>query len=201
MTDTTPPPRTLWNSPTLDHIIEQDWDPRDYRDAWTDDERVQVDNEDDANLIASLTTNGTHAPVLDIDYPARLIPSSTPGHYHLYLDREIPWHRYQLALWALSVAGLIEPGFARAAAARKMTFARTHPTKPRVQQADAPTEPPEHPTTDLLGALERSIQSARSHLTAEPPEPTPPPPADLIADPLLASSDTLSYGLRQRPKT
>lgn len=192
-TPPTPPPRTLWNSPTLDTILDNDWDPRDYRDAWTDDNRVQVDTEDDANLIASLTTNGAHAPVLDIDYPARLVPSSTPGHYHLYLDREIPWHRYQLALWALSVAGLIEPGFARAAAARKMTFARTRPTKPPTQQTDAPT----------------TITEGRILSAGFTPHPLPgctvevvdPPPADLIADPLLASPDPLSYGFRQRPKT
>lgn len=124
--------RILWNSPTLDHIIEQDWDPRDYRDAWTDDPgRVAVDTAEQANLVGSLTKTGLHAPVLDIDYPARLVPSSTLGHYHLYLDVEIPWGKYALALWALSTAGLIERGFFRAAMARRMTFARLRPSKPK----------------------------------------------------------------------
>lgn len=126
------PDRILWNSPTLDTIEHHGDDPRNYREDWTNDPgRVQVDTEDAANLIGSLTKTGLHAPVLDIDYPARLVPSSTPGHFHLYLDVEIPWHRYALALWALSVAGLIEPGFFRAAMARKLTFARLRPTKPK----------------------------------------------------------------------
>ncbi len=187
----TPPPRTLWNSPTLDHIIEQDWDPRDYRDAWTDDQRTQVDNDNDANLIGSLTTNGTHAPVLDIDYPARLIPSSTPGHYHLYLDREIPWGRYQLVLWVLSLAGLIEPGFFRAAIARGMTFARIRPTKPVAP--DAPSV--------ITDARILSVGFTTNPLPGCTVELVDPPPADLIADPLLASPDPLSYGARRPRRT
>lgn len=133
--------RTLWNSPTLDACEGQGLDPADYTDTlWTDDPgRVEVNTPEEANLVASLTATGCHAPVLDIDYPARLVPSSTPGHFHLYLDRAIPWHRYALVLWALQLAGLIEPGYARAAMARKATFARLRPTKPK---PTTPAPPP-----------------------------------------------------------
>lgn len=129
---TTPstPQRLLWHSPNLDAIERHTDDPEQYRADWTGDEgRHQVDDADAANLVGSLTATGQHAPVLDIDYPARLVPSSTPGHFHLYLDKEIPWGRYQLVLWALSLAGLIERGYFRAGVARGLTFARLHPTK------------------------------------------------------------------------
>lgn len=133
------PARTLWHSPTLDLIEKNGDDPGRYTEEWTNDPgRVEVDTPDAANLVSSLTKTGHHAPVLDIDYPARLVPSSTPGHFHLYLEKEIPWGRYQLVLWALSWAGLIEPGFFRAALARKMTFARLHPTKPKPTTKEMP---------------------------------------------------------------
>jgi len=81
-------------------------------------------SEDDANLIGSLVADDTHAPVLDIDYEARLVPSSTEGHYHLYLDREVPWEKYVAVLEVLADAGIIQKGFARASIARKQTFVR-----------------------------------------------------------------------------
>lgn len=59
-----------------------------------------------------------HAPVLDIDYHAELIPSSTPGHYHLVLDKALPWDKYQKVMRVLADAGLIESGYARASSAR-----------------------------------------------------------------------------------
>jgi len=47
--------------------------------------------EDGANVVSSLLTNGNHAPCIDLDVPAMLVPSSTPGHSHLYIDIEVPW--------------------------------------------------------------------------------------------------------------
>ena len=45
----------------------------------------------DANVVTSLVGGtgipGMHKPVLDIDMPVRVEPSSTPGHFHLYIDR------------------------------------------------------------------------------------------------------------------
>lgn len=62
-----------------------------------------------ANLITSYS-NGTggHKPVIDLDFPARLIPSTTPGHYHLYIDEAISWNAYVQILNALLNAGLIQ---------------------------------------------------------------------------------------------
>lgn len=77
-----------------------------------------------ANLLSSLTVSGLHAPVLDIDFEAQLRPSRTKGHYHLYLDREIPWWRYVILLWALAFAGIIERGYFKAALRQRMTLVR-----------------------------------------------------------------------------
>lgn len=67
---------------------------------------------------------GWHTPMLDIDLPARLIESSTPGHYHLYIDHPIPWWRYKRLLKALMKAGIIEKNYYKASVARKGTHLR-----------------------------------------------------------------------------
>jgi hypothetical protein len=55
-----------------------------------------------------------HAPVLDIDVPCSLVPSSTPGHYHLFIDQPMAWKKYKHLLQALASAGIIEEGFCKA---------------------------------------------------------------------------------------
>lgn len=84
---------------------------------------------DEANLITSKTERYPygveyHRPVLDLDFEAELIPSSTPGHYHLYLDKQIPKQTYFNLLRALADAGIIERGFADCAIERGATSVR-----------------------------------------------------------------------------
>lgn len=65
--------------------------------------------------VSSLTADGRHLPVLDIDVPARLEASRRPGHAHLYLDVPMTWAVYSRLLHALADAGVIEaPHFVRA---------------------------------------------------------------------------------------
>jgi hypothetical protein len=90
--------------------------------------------ESDANTISSLVCPGIHAPVLDIDFEARLIPSSTLGHYHLYLDKAITWKKYRKLLKALAKAEIIEPGYARSSIWRGYSAVR----KPGVLKKVAP---------------------------------------------------------------
>lgn len=79
----------------------------------------------DANLVSSaLEGDGMHAPVLDLDFPCALVPSSTPGHYHLYLDKVMPWDEYGQLLWALRAAGVLQSGFVAAAISREQTMVR-----------------------------------------------------------------------------
>ena len=80
--------------------------------------------EPSANLIASVTRTGKHAPVLDLDFPCRLVPSSTEGHFHLYIDHEITWEKYERLLIGLYDAGLIQKGWFENARKDKRTYVR-----------------------------------------------------------------------------
>lgn len=66
-----------------------------------------------------------HYLMLDIDAPAALIPSSTAGHYHLYIGITMSWTRQLLPLLkALRDAKIIEEGFYYASEKRRATFLR-----------------------------------------------------------------------------
>lgn len=69
---------------------------------------------------------GRHAVVLDIDHPTWLVRSTTPGHYHLYIDVPggIEWNNYVKLLTVLSNVGIIEEGYAKASEARGFTSVR-----------------------------------------------------------------------------
>lgn len=86
----------------------------------------RVRRQEEANLVASLLTNGRHAPALDLDgVGARLVPSSTEGNFHLYLDDlQMSWPIYRFLLWALMVSGVIQRGFYKASVARRMSTLR-----------------------------------------------------------------------------
>jgi hypothetical protein len=89
-----------------------------------------VNTEDEANLISSSLgptrkqLDALHAPVLDIDFPAHLVPSSTIGHYHLYLDKKITWDKYKKLLVALADADILERGYVDAAINTGATYVR-----------------------------------------------------------------------------
>src|SRR5579872_4116295 len=80
---------------------------------------------EEANLLGSYCTTmreggkevEIHMPVLDIDFPCELIPSSTPGHFHLLINKAIRWPKYAELLEALASAGVIEYGYAKASIA------------------------------------------------------------------------------------
>lgn len=67
--------------------------------------------EEDANCVISLKANGYHVPMIDIDFPARLVPSSTEGHFHLYLDGiQLSPVKYEKLLRTLFEVGILEEG-------------------------------------------------------------------------------------------
>jgi hypothetical protein len=78
-------------------------------------DREKATSLDDAHVISSRYNNGQarHALVIDIDHPSWLVPSTTPGHYHLYVDVPggIPHETYLYLLGALAQAGVIEQGY------------------------------------------------------------------------------------------
>lgn len=85
------------------------------------------------NVVSSLCSNGMHSPVLDIDFAAQLIPSSTPGHFHLYLDGiEIEWEKYRQVLQTLGAAKILGAGYVYHSIQRGFSVVRLpHDRKPR----------------------------------------------------------------------
>lgn len=79
-----------------------------------------------ADVITSMIANKVthHKVIIDLDIPAKLIPSSTEGHFHLYIDHEMTWEDYKKLLDALVDAGLIQEGYRGASAARGYTAVR-----------------------------------------------------------------------------
>lgn len=67
---------------------------------------------------------GRHKPLLDIDMPVTVYPSSTPGHHHLFIDREMSWDGYLSLMAALSGAGIIQHGFYAASRRRGFSSVR-----------------------------------------------------------------------------
>jgi len=72
---------------------------------------------DEANLISSRVDDGYggvssyHRPVLDIDLPIAVVPSSTLGHSHLFINKELTTDQYQRLLEVLRDTGIIEHGY------------------------------------------------------------------------------------------
>jgi hypothetical protein len=65
-----------------------------------------------------------HTLMLDLDVPAMLVPSSTPGHSHLYIDVPMDWDRVVDIMDALVAAGVVEEGYANASKKRRCTALR-----------------------------------------------------------------------------
>lgn len=98
---------------------------RDY-DVFCDTRLVPTNDPGRAEFLSSrrVMDSTRHAPALDLDVPAYLVASTTPGHFHLYLDVEMTWRTYRRLLKALAKAGVIEKDWAKASIACRHTFVR-----------------------------------------------------------------------------
>lgn len=120
---------------------------QDYEDDEPD--RTEVTDIGQAKAVSSEVTGGIafsngqplHMVMLDLDMPAHLVPSSTPGHSHLYIEAVMDWPRYEALLWALAEAGVIERGYAEVSIKRQATFLRLPWV--RKDQPDLPAPQPE----------------------------------------------------------
>lgn len=146
-----PPPwgrRTLWHED-----IDGGKKPGDSQYGKKDNPRRQVDDPAQANLIGSLIAGEfsydalsglappMHMPALDIDLPCSLLPSTTRGHFHLLIDKAVPWAQYADLLRVLAACGVIEDGYYQAALRRGATFIRMPGTrKPAPAALPAATE-------------------------------------------------------------
>ena len=101
-----------------------------------------------ANLIGSMTINGTHKPVFDVDNGlenatmvamafgnrATILPSRTLGHYHVYVDTEFSWDMCKLFLNHFSSIGVIDGQWAQACIRQEQMYVR----KPTVTMLTPP---------------------------------------------------------------
>lgn len=86
---------------------------------------VEVENPEEANLYGSKLADGRHAPIIDLDFPHRYVPSSTEGHAHLYLDVPVSRWRWIVLMWGLYMGGVIQKGYFWWSIRRGANFART----------------------------------------------------------------------------
>lgn len=86
-----------------------------------------------ANLISSEIRPDIHMPVIDCDYGIQAVASSTPGHYHLYIDRELTWPQYRALLDGMYKAGLIEQAWYENALKDQRTYVRLPHVKKETQ--------------------------------------------------------------------
>lgn len=122
-------PRTLYWSDSLGEEYVEGEMPR------------EVEHPDQSNLVGSLGTDGLHYPVIDLDFPCRLEPSTTPGHFHLYLDRGIVYEHYDRLLNLLCEIGFVQEGIVHQLGQRGQTHVRQPwVKKPRVAPAGRTVE-------------------------------------------------------------
>jgi hypothetical protein len=94
-----------------------------------DGTNVETDNLTRAEVILS-TVDGDykgeklHKPVLDVDLNIQVLPSSTEGHHHLFIDKEMTWSQYEKLLTVLADVGIIEKGYLGACKSRKHSAVR-----------------------------------------------------------------------------
>lgn len=110
---------------------------------YSDPQPVEESPPHSANLVSSHVKGfpGQHAPLLDFDFPCRLIPSRTEGHYHLYLDRAISWRKYKAFLKAAHKAGLLEKGYYAMSVKRGAGFLRVPKTPQAAPRPPKPKRP------------------------------------------------------------
>lgn len=76
------------------------------------------------NLFSSLCDDGMHRPALDIDLPCELVPSTNPGHFHLYIDKALTLEQYTKVVDVLSEVGILGPMHPGLLRERSMTCLR-----------------------------------------------------------------------------
>jgi hypothetical protein len=140
--NTPPPKRHPFPGNQLLHVTHLSGDSNDTEDH-PDDVRTPVTDLDQAAVVSSKMADPLfvfpgeeielHRPVLDVDLSMHIIPSSTPGHGHLYIDKPMTWAVYERLLDALAAAGIVEQGYVNVSKERGFTAVRV----PWVRKGDA----------------------------------------------------------------
>lgn len=112
-------PRWLAVAMTSQQAVEPEW-----KDYMGPEKAVE-----DFDLAPALSSKRKHASnahlvMLDIDVPAALVPSSTPGNHHLYIDVKLSHEQYTKLVNVLEECGIIQPGIKMGFEARGGTTLR-----------------------------------------------------------------------------
>ncbi len=67
---------------------------------------------------------GAHYPVIDLDIPVNLLPSSKLGHSHLYINHPVTQEQLFKILDVLAECGIVEAGYVAASKARGYSAVR-----------------------------------------------------------------------------
>lgn len=95
----------------------------------------------DCDVVSSqITGSPLHTLLVDLDVPAYLLPSETPGHSHLLIDVPMTAEQMWAIVDALAMAGIVEGGYCGASHARGFTSVRL-PWIPKGEEAPVPTGP------------------------------------------------------------
>lgn len=107
-----------------DHVmIAASYVAHDYGGSWKNE---PVTSPRDAEQITSrIEGSAYHTIMLDIDrMPVRLIESSTPGNFHLYIDKPVLWSEYKKFIKACADIGIVEQEFYNASLRNEATCLR-----------------------------------------------------------------------------
>jgi hypothetical protein len=127
-----------WNAP--DYVENEDF-------GEAGDPRKVTEEIDEAEALSSLVGvdsvgNRLHHIAVDVDVPAWLVPSSTPGHAHLYVPLKVTEGAYFDWLDASAEIGLLEPGYVSACKSRGMTSVRAPWVVKGEERVDLDSTPP-----------------------------------------------------------
>jgi len=77
-----------------------------------------------STIIGSKTPGGKHKPMIDLDFGVEVVNSSTPGHNHLYIDKDLTEDQYIKLLTTMVEVGLVQPNVLEALKKRGQTHLR-----------------------------------------------------------------------------
>lgn len=61
-----------------------------------------------ALLSSEIEGSKLHLPVLDVDDTSVVVPSTTPGHFHILAPKPLSWRKYKKLLYLCAEAGIVD---------------------------------------------------------------------------------------------
>ncbi len=100
------------------------WEADNYIAGTRDESDIEGANCVSSEIITKDQVAGLHTVAIDVDHKVVALHSTTPGHYHLYIDVPMTWEKYERLLEAMVDCGIVEEGYLEASRIRRATFLR-----------------------------------------------------------------------------